>query len=168
MSTIRQADATWVIPTENEWYKAAYHYNDGVTGNYFNYPTSSNSIPSNDLIAPDPGNNATFYDNGHTLGSPYWRTEVGAHENSDSPYGTFDMGGNVWDWNEATISDSYRGVRGGSFDDLDGFYLASSCRDYAFPPYYEGLTVGFRVAYIPEPVTLLLLGLGAVMLRKRK
>ena len=25
----------YVIPTENEWYKAAYHKNDGVTGNYW-------------------------------------------------------------------------------------------------------------------------------------
>ena len=33
------ADAKYWIPTENEWYKAAYHKNDGVTGNYFDYPT---------------------------------------------------------------------------------------------------------------------------------
>ena len=36
---VREPDATWVIPTENEWYKAAYHKNDGVTGNYFLSPT---------------------------------------------------------------------------------------------------------------------------------
>jgi formylglycine-generating enzyme required for sulfatase activity len=91
MEVTRKANATWVIPTENEWYKAAYHKNDGVTGNYYDYPTSSDNAPSNDLVEPnDPGNNATFYDNVYTIGSPYYRTEVGAHENSDSPYGTFD------------------------------------------------------------------------------
>ena len=37
----READWKWAIPTEDEWYKAAYHKNDGVTGNYFKYPTSS-------------------------------------------------------------------------------------------------------------------------------
>ncbi|MBM4090418.1 MAG: formylglycine-generating enzyme family protein [Planctomycetes bacterium] len=29
----RSADAEYRIPTENEWYKAAYHKDDGVTGN---------------------------------------------------------------------------------------------------------------------------------------
>ena len=53
-------------------------------------------------IDPDPGNNATFKfdsgtDDGLTIGSPYYRTGVGAHENSESPYGTFDQGGNVWE-----------------------------------------------------------------------
>jgi len=96
----RLPGATWVIPTEDEWYKAAYHKNDGVTGNYFDYPTSSDSEPSNDLINPDLGNNANFYqDSSRTIGSPYWRTEVGEFENSDSPYGTFDQGGNVYDVN---------------------------------------------------------------------
>ena len=61
MAVTRNADAKYWIPTENEWYKAAYHKNDGVTGNYCDYPTSSDSVPSNDLIDPDPGNNANFY-----------------------------------------------------------------------------------------------------------
>jgi len=75
-----------------------------VTGNYFDYPTSSDAVPSNDVISPDPGNNANFYQDGYTIGSPYYRTEAGEFENSDSPYGTFDQGGNVYEWNEAVIS----------------------------------------------------------------
>jgi len=60
---MRETNATWVIPSEDEWYKAAYHKNDGVTGNYWDYPTTSDSVPSNGLVEPtDPGNNATFYD----------------------------------------------------------------------------------------------------------
>jgi formylglycine-generating enzyme len=116
----RTPGATWAIPTEGEWYKAAYHKNDGVTGHYWNFPTSSNSYPSNVLGDPtDPGNNATYYDNGFTIGSPYYRTEVGAHENSEGPYGTFDQGGNVWEWNEAIVYETpnypYRGLRGGAY-----------------------------------------------------
>ena len=36
-----------------------------------------------------------------SIGSPYYRTNVGEFENSASAYGTFDQGGNVWEWNEA-------------------------------------------------------------------
>ena len=145
--TRHEQGATWVIPTEDEWYKAAYHKNDGVTGNYFDYPTSSDSVPSNQLINPDPGNNATFYAGSYTIGSPYWRTEVGAHENSDSPYGTFDQGGNVCEWNEAILYGSQRGSRGGLFLDID-FVLHASARD-SRPPTDEGGYIGFRVAELP-------------------
>src|SRR5207245_6756989 len=34
----RNAGAVWFLPTENQWYKAAYHKNDGITGNYWDYP----------------------------------------------------------------------------------------------------------------------------------
>jgi uncharacterized protein (UPF0261 family) len=57
---VREPDATWVIPSEDEWYKAAYHKNDGVTGNHWNDPTSADVGVSNLLIDPDPCNHATF------------------------------------------------------------------------------------------------------------
>lgn len=67
----------YYIPTRDEWYKAAYHKNDGVTGNYWNYPTATDARPSNKLLAVDGGNNANFYDNSYTIGAPYRRTVVG-------------------------------------------------------------------------------------------
>ena len=163
-SVVRKAGAQVWLPSEDEWYKAAYHKNDGVTGNYFDYPTSSDSTPSNDLSDPDPGNNATFYDYGYTIDGPYYRTEVGAHENSDSPYGTFDMGGNVWEWNEALIG-SYRGFRGGSCSDS---HDVSSSSVSNLPPLSEDSDVGFRVASVPEPCSLVLLGLGGLTLMRRR
>jgi formylglycine-generating enzyme required for sulfatase activity len=110
---VREPDATWVIPAEDEWYKAAYHRNDGVTGNYWNYPTGTNGVVSNQLVDPDPGDNATY--GGNTIGAPYYRTEVGAHENSASPYGTFDQGGNVMEFTEAVPVSDIRRIRGGSW-----------------------------------------------------
>ena len=122
-SFARQPGAQFFIPTEDEWYKAAYHKNEGANGDYYDYPTGSDIAPSNNLIDPDPGNNATSYDGEYTIGDPYYRTEVGAHENSDSPYGTFDQGGNVWEWDETILYDTSRGMRGGGYD-----YFASTAQ----------------------------------------
>ncbi len=145
----RKSDATWVLPSEDEWYKAAFHKNDGVTGNYFLYPTSSDTEPSNAVIDPDPGNNATFWGDsgeGTTLGPPYWRTPIGEHENTPSPYGTFDQGGNVWEWNEK-VYESYRGCRGGSFYNWP-VYMTTGPTTINWPAGGD-YSFGFRVAYIP-------------------
>ena len=44
----RNPGATYFIPDDNEWYKAAYHKNDGVTANYWEYPTSTDAEPYSD------------------------------------------------------------------------------------------------------------------------
>ena len=169
LAVVRKPGATWVIPSEDEWYKAAYHKNDGVTGlTYWDYPTGANSVPGNDLVNPDPGNNATFYNDGYTIGDPYYRTEVGAHEYSVSPYGTFDQGGNVFEWNEAILLGSYRGLRGGSFTSGED-HLRASNRTYGGFPAFEYDYFGFRVATVPEPATIVMLAFGSLaMLRRRK
>ena len=186
MAANREADWKWAITSEDEWYKAAYHKNDGATGNYFDYPTSSDTAPGyvnnsgnlsttgNPFVedGTDPGNYATYDGDGGTLddngiGSPYYRTVIGEWENSDSPYGTFDQGGNVWEWNESILFGSFRGLRGGSFCFGDGS-LRASYRD-SINPTYEDILLGFRVSEVPEPGTLALLALGAVgMLRRRR
>ncbi len=164
----RNAGWEWAIPTEDEWYKAAYHKNDGVTGNYWEYPTGSNTPPSNQLIDPDPGNNATFYENGPTIGGPYYRTEVGAHENSESPYGTFDQGGNVMEWNEPVLYNWQRLLRGGSYGHNGASFLHASERD-SLPPTLEFANVGFRVVQVPEPASMALLALAGIgMLARRR
>jgi formylglycine-generating enzyme required for sulfatase activity len=160
LAVARKEGAKFWIPTENEWYKAAYHQNDGVTGNYWDYPTSSDSKPGRDL-ADVTGNNANYKE-----GTPYpilplyYTTEVGEFQNSDSPYGTFDQGGNVNEWNEELFDGdvSRRVLRGGSFLG-DSSYLLAASRNSGRPE-VELNSLGFRVASVPEPgsLTLMLCG----------
>ena len=165
-SVVRKAGAQVFLPTENEWYKAAYHKNDGVTGNYFDYPTSSDSTPGRDMSeTTNPDNNANYHDSDYLIGSPYYRTEVGEFELSDSPYGTFDMGGNVSEWNEALIGMD-RGARGGAY--YDGSIYLHSTRQLIGGPHYKGSNLGFRVSSVPEPATLSLLVIGGLAMLRRK
>ncbi|MCP4590843.1 MAG: formylglycine-generating enzyme family protein [bacterium] len=149
----REPDATWVIPSEDEWYKAAYHKNDGVTGNYWDYPTASNTAPTPEAT---PGTDLTngsanYYVGGYAIGSPYYRTEVGAYDAkpSGSPYDTFDQGGNVWEWNEAVPYGAYRGLRAGSFYYNVALTLRAAYRRSYSDPAYEYYSFGFRVAEVP-------------------
>ena len=91
---------------------------------------------------------------------------MGAHENSDSAYGTFDQGGNVWEWNEAILDGSSRGVRGGAFFSY-AYSLEAAYRYYSNPAGQDD-DVGFRVAAVPEPATLTLLALGGLVLMRRR
>jgi formylglycine-generating enzyme required for sulfatase activity len=153
-NVVREPDATWVIPTENEWYKAAYHKNDGVTANYWNYPTSADNSVSHLLIDPDPGNHATFSGGtvgDWTIGAPYYRTEVGAHENSASPYGTYDQGGNVQEFNETVPEWDIRGIRGGSW--FWGNILGVWDRPLDMHSSDQFSDLGFRVANLDVSTT---------------
>jgi len=148
ISVVREADATWVIPSEDEWYKAAYHHNDGVTGNYFNYPTSSDSVP---VSEPCPGgsNSANYWGQDPAIGPPYYRNHVGCYVVSASPYGTFDQGGNVQEWTEAVTYPLHRGLRGGCWGCPESDLLRASNRGiHDMNPTGEGHNAGFRVAEV--------------------
>ena len=97
------------------------------------------------------------------------RQYVSEFELSVSPYGTFDQGGNLWEWNETVFDSSKRGWRGGSFY-YDRSHTAASDRSYSFDPRIDDYSLGFRVVSIPEPTSILLLGLGGagLILRNRK
>lgn len=171
----RNAGWSWAVTSEDEWYKAAYYKGGGTYAGYWLYPTQSDSAPGRDL-ADVSGNNANYYDNPYPIQSPYYTTVAGEFQNSDSAYGTFDQGGNVWEWNEAVpyISGdyAYRGLRGGSFYN-DGSYLQPASRygsTYDAPD-FEHSSIGFRVSQVvPEPSSLLALagGLGSLIALRRR
>jgi formylglycine-generating enzyme required for sulfatase activity len=183
-SITRNPDARWWLPSEDEWYKAAYHKNDGVTGNYWDYPTSTDAVPYSDQPpgsdAPDPSNTANFlkddniangYDNGYAVtgSTSFFNTQnyladVGAYTSATSPYGTLDQGGNVREWNETLDSSSLRGLRGGSWDDEASSLFASLGLGNSHVPLVQSSSVGFRVALaVPEPASAALV-LGGLVL----
>jgi formylglycine-generating enzyme required for sulfatase activity len=93
-------------------------------------------------------------------------TDVGAYTSSASPYGTFDQGGNAWEWNETLIGAS-RGRRGGSWG-LDFGNLHASGR-VDFDPTFQFASLGFRVASIPEPGSLTLcIGVLMMLMPRRR
>jgi formylglycine-generating enzyme len=159
MAVTRNVGATYVIPTENEWYKAAYYKGGGLNQGYWTYPTKSNTAPSN-VLSSTGTNNANFYNNRHTDPTNYL-TPVGTFSASPGPYGTYDMGGDVWQWNETAVYSSRRGGRGGSCTAGLANILASSTRGYNDPT-SEYSYNGFRVASVPEPGSLTLLFTGAI------
>ncbi len=162
----RHKDALYFLPTEDEWVKAGYW-----NGSYFQtYATK----PGESIHQGD-GTNGTgwnYYIGGYaTDPSGLWDVGSGSEELN----GTFDMMGNVYEWLESAAEDTSYGVssrrvlRGGPYTFLGSRLLASSYRNDAHP-YYEDVTVGFRVASkVPEPATMAMLALGGVgMLHRRK
>ncbi len=150
------------IPTENEWYKAAYY--SSANSNYSLYPNGQNTI--------------TMEDANYNSSFGAFSTHVGAYSNDPSSYGTFDQGGNVWEWNDDVVSSSLRKTRGGAWNKYGGYhggYLLSSF-SLDSPSSNETYDKGFRVAStvgfasaVPEPTLMLLtMVAGGMMLIRRK
>jgi sulfatase modifying factor 1 len=166
--------STWFLPSEDQWYKAAYYKGGGTNAGYWAYPTQSDTAPGNTIGGAA---NQANYNNGVysvTQSADYsitqnYLTDVGAFSNSTSAYGTFDQGGNVDEWTDAQIG-PYRGVRGGFWDGIDN-WMRSSFRDENTDPAGEYIGVGFRMATVPEPSTyalLLMTGAGALWWARRR
>jgi sulfatase modifying factor 1 len=117
-------------------------------GGYWAQATKSDTLAGNTIGV---AHSANYYD-GDYVGYPGTAlTNVGAYGlNSASAYGTNDQAGNVYEWNDAVIDRSWRGLRGGSLfggEDLQ----TSSSRDIGSDPSDELAVsvLGFRVASIP-------------------
>jgi len=158
----RNSNAFYFLPSENEWYKAAYYSGSGTT--YFDYATQQNI------------GNAPTAVSGGAFGAVY-NGQSGpadvANAGGSSFYGTEAQNGNAWEWNESAFdgsnnsSSELRAVRGGNWDFTE-FNLRSSVRS-SLRPSLESDTRGFRVASVPEPSTalMILIPVGAWLLRRR-
>ncbi len=144
----------YVIPTEDEWYKAAYY--DGSASTYYNYPTASNAVPDGIDILGDNAFDAVFMD-GDNQGRPNDVDNAGVL----SPYGTMGQGGNVWEWNETPIN--ARRLLRGCFWGGSCAGVSATGRVSAVPT-YEYYGVGFRVASVPEPGSIALFVCGLLSL----
>jgi formylglycine-generating enzyme required for sulfatase activity len=180
---LKNVGATVYLPSEDEWYKAAYYDPTAGAGggdNYWAHATRSNDAPTpatanSTGVISNPGANVANYGSGADWNSQNGNvTTVGsAGAAANSYFGTADQAGSVWEWNDANISSTSRGVRGGSWND-DSFILAASIRG-SLPPSYEDGGTGFRVASVasvpvPEPSAFLvsMLLVSAFLTRRRR
>ena len=161
-SVLRNPTASVFLPSEDEWYKAAYY--DPIASLYYDYPTGTNAIIN--CVAPggDTGNSA------NCGGAVNALTDVGAYTLSDSPNGTFDQGGNLEEWTEQIKWGSDRGTLGGVWYADSSNLAAEDSYGNAVPSYFND-GIGFRVASvgepsapsIPEPSASLLFGTGLLV-----
>ena len=170
----RKADANWFIPSANEWYKAAYYQptsQGGDSDGYWKYPMRTNNTPYSDQ---PPGNTpdntrvgnfryddgvANGYNDGHAVSGTMtfddqqvYLTDVGAYATSGSFYGTYDQGGNAWEWTESVYQELFRILRRRLGVLRTGqpriVQLGANKLDSAPPQTYSD-DQGFRVAMLP-------------------
>ena len=153
----RSPGATIAIPDANEWYKAAFY--NGTSQTYSQYPNGQSSITASD---------ANYYSASGTIGHSI---DVGSYPGDPSYYGTFDQGGNVYEWLNDPYGDS-RQVAGGAWN--YGAYSLSSSGAIWIGGILQTADVDFvglrlvDVSPIPEPTPAFLTLLSAATLLRRK
>lgn len=151
-NTSRNSLAKYFLPTDDEWYKAAFY--DPASGKYFDYPTGSDTAPIPTAAGVVEG--TAVYAQPFN-GVPADIMTAGGL----SPYGTMAQGGNVNEWDERVFFVSARGIRGGHWASLAPS-LSFAVR-FSDGPFGESPSVGFRVASVPEPSTAAMAVLAGVV-----
>jgi len=153
----RNANCTYFLPSENEWYKAAYYdlKKNGATAGYWRFATASDTSPMA-VISGTQAGTAVYCEMPNA--SPASVYQAGGL----SYYGTMGQAGNVWNWIESSSTGSNtnaadnRILRGGHWSDwaypFPGNSLESNFR-FAQSPIqsnYGWNRVGFRIASIDD------------------
>lgn len=159
---IRQPEATFFLPTHDEWYKAAYFdpfdpgADSGGSLDYWLYPTSSDAVPvqagaTTNGDVSNPGTNVANYGSGADWNGENGNVTSTGSATSSSPWGLLDMAGNLLELTETLdtpISPDLptRTSRGGDF--ANASILMSSAKGFALALNMaaEAGNVGFRLA----------------------
>lgn len=142
----RNAVAQVFIPSEDEWYKAAYYKGGGADAGYWDYATQSDTPPT---LEPPPGGNNSA-NAGPAPAGGHGLTDVGAYVASVSAYGTYDQNGNLTEWNETRFGSNQWCIRGGAWD-MTPIAMPAHHRSRNSTAYLESWNIGFRVASVPKP-----------------
>ena len=169
-----------MLTSRDEWYKAAYYKGGGATAGYWDLPTGVDAPTSTTVQATatgdgkladgttpvTSGNYANYNKIADWNGQDGNVTTVGTNGGA-SPYGTFDQGGNLWEWTEE-IDDTKRRIRGGSFWNVYNYLYSSYLTGGLHLPTSEYYNLGFRVSQVPEPTTMTLLAIGGLAVLRRR
>jgi formylglycine-generating enzyme required for sulfatase activity len=150
--------AQFYIPTENEWYKAAYYKGSGTNAGYWEYATQvtgtapiavgATVVGTGTSGGVSPVNSGNF---ANCNSEADWNSQDGnvttvGSNGGPSAYGAFDMSGNVYEWNDLDgTADSSRGRRGGSWINT-AFNASSSDRNSDPAGQQQNGLNGFRLA----------------------
>ncbi|MBI4326959.1 MAG: SUMF1/EgtB/PvdO family nonheme iron enzyme [Chloroflexi bacterium] len=148
----RNPTARYVLPSNDEWYKAAYYDpTKNGTGGYWQYPVKTDD-PAKLVAELPPG--GPFSVNFNSVNSADGgTTDVGAYTAASSYYGTFDQAGNTWEWNEpqdptTKVTSRMSGSWANAINRLSANTIASNGINNSGQSEHQG----FRLALVPPPV----------------
>jgi formylglycine-generating enzyme required for sulfatase activity len=153
----RTANARYVLPSDDEWYKAAYYDpTKNGTGGYWQFPPKTDDPAKMVKELPPGGPFSANFDNVNA-GDGNGTTDVGAYTAASSYYGTFDQAGNTWEWNEPldpTTKTASR--RGGSQGNAIARLAAGAIASNGINKGGASVNQGFRLGLVPQPTLVTL------------
>jgi len=156
----RNPGAQVVLPSRDEWYKAAFY--TGAGSSYNLYPTSSGSAPTNTITNLTLINAANYGAIATPTLSPI---PTGSYINTTSAYGMYDMFGNATEFTDTAGT----GADAGKPQMFSGSWATTLAQTTQWNANATAIfrssttatgQVGFRVAAVPEPATIGLAGAG--------
>ena len=162
----RNPGATYVLPSMDEWFKAAFHNASGLSSVDYNlWGTGTSTQPTANVTNPLLANVANY---GKTVTPTLGPLDVGAYANSLSSYGLYATMGNAAEITQTInpSSDTMYQAMSGSWSTNPGNILAfNAILGGGSGTFVNGTAataqIGFRVAAVPEPGSIALAGAGA-------